>query len=187
VLFGGRKHGWSLRHKKSRTFCTLIPEKNRLVLLIVFGTDERTKVEAIRASPSLDTQEKYDEATTYNDGKRLLLTVNTDRVVKDVMLLAVKRQPKKSNNVQKTPSAEGLLEKRRRCVSPIRELSDASNLRERFHAWDTGESGETDTKKTGTEQAVQGAIDGVMTCWQRHAVGQKTGTGFFRADDIVRT
>ncbi len=134
------------------------------MLLIVFGTDERTKVEAIRASPSLDTQEKYDEATTYNDGKRLLLTVNTDRVVKDVMLLAVKRQPKKSNNVQKTPSAEGLLEKRRRCVSPIRELSDASNLRERFHAWDTGESGETDTKKTGTEQAVQGAIDGVMTC-----------------------
>ena len=51
-LFGGKKHGWSLRYKKSRSFCTLIPEKDRFTLLIVFGAKERTKVETIRDSLS---------------------------------------------------------------------------------------------------------------------------------------
>lgn len=50
-LFGGKKHGWSLRYKKSRSFCTLIPEKDRFALLIVFGAEERARVEALRESP----------------------------------------------------------------------------------------------------------------------------------------
>src|SRR4030043_2080716 len=40
-LYGGKKHGWGLRFKKSKSFCTLIPERNRLVVLIVFGSEER--------------------------------------------------------------------------------------------------------------------------------------------------
>ena len=36
-LFGGKKHGWGLRFKKSKSFCTLIPERGRLVVLIVLG------------------------------------------------------------------------------------------------------------------------------------------------------
>lgn len=76
----------------------MIPEKNRFALLIVFGAEERTKVEAIRDCLSQDTQKKYDEATTYHDGKWLVLTVNTDKVVEDVRrLLAVKRRPKNDN------------------------------------------------------------------------------------------
>jgi hypothetical protein len=94
-LYGGRKHGWSLRYKKNKSFCTLIPEKNHLALLIVFGAEERAKVEYIRNSLSQHTQKKYDEARTYHDGKWLLLTVDSDRIVEDVMrLLAVKRRPK---------------------------------------------------------------------------------------------
>jgi Protein of unknown function (DUF3788) len=46
-LFGGQKYGWSLRFKKSKSFCTLIPERGRLKVLLVFGRDEREKVEAI--------------------------------------------------------------------------------------------------------------------------------------------
>ncbi len=93
-LYGGKKHGWSLRYKKNKSFCTLIPEKNRFVLLIVFGTAEREKVEAIRDSLTKKTQKEYDHATTYHDGKWLLLEIDTDRVVKDVMLLlAAKRRP----------------------------------------------------------------------------------------------
>ena len=38
-LYGGKKHGWSLRYKKNKSFCTLIPEKNRFSLLIVFGAE----------------------------------------------------------------------------------------------------------------------------------------------------
>jgi len=98
-LFGGKKHGWSLRYKKGKSFCTLIPEKNRFSLLIVFGAGERAKVEAMRDSLSQHTQKEYDEATTYHDGKWLILTIDTDEVLKDVMqLLAVKRKPKNGNS-----------------------------------------------------------------------------------------
>ena len=31
----------ALRFKKSKSFCSLIPEKNNLKILIVFGTEER--------------------------------------------------------------------------------------------------------------------------------------------------
>jgi hypothetical protein len=94
-LFGGRKHGWSLRYKKGKSFCTLIPEKNRFALLIVFGAEERAKVEAMRDSLTQPTQKNYDEATTYHDGKWLLLAIDTDEAAEDVMrLLAVKRRPK---------------------------------------------------------------------------------------------
>jgi len=68
-------------------------------LLIVFGAEERAKVEAMRDSLSQPTQKKYDEATTYHDGKWLILTVDTNEVVEDVMqLLAVKRKPKNDNS-----------------------------------------------------------------------------------------
>jgi hypothetical protein len=97
-LFGGQKHGWSLRYKKNKSFCTLIPEKNRFAMLIVFGAEERAKVEAIRDRLSEQTQKEYDNATTYHDGKWVHLTVDNDTVVNDVKrLLAVKRRPKNSN------------------------------------------------------------------------------------------
>lgn len=57
-LFGGKKHGWSLRYKKSKSFCTLIPEKNHFALLIVFGTEERAKVETMRDSLSQHTHKR---------------------------------------------------------------------------------------------------------------------------------
>ena len=95
-LFGGKKHGWSLRYKKSKSFCTLIPQKNCFLLLIVFGADERSKMETLRHELSGRTRKSYDEATTYHDGKWLLLNVDDEDVVIDVeRLLAVKRRPKK--------------------------------------------------------------------------------------------
>jgi hypothetical protein len=94
-LFGGKKHGWSLRYKKSKSFCTLIPEKNRFALLIVFGAEERTKVEAMKDSLLPDARKAYDRAVTYHDGKWLLLTIDSNKVVEDaIQLLTVKRKPK---------------------------------------------------------------------------------------------
>ena len=40
-LYAGAKHGWSLRFKKSKSFCTLIPERGHARILIVFGAAER--------------------------------------------------------------------------------------------------------------------------------------------------
>jgi hypothetical protein len=96
-LFGGKKHGWGLRYKKGKSFCTLVPEKNRLLIQIVFGAEERAKVEMIRRELSLKTQEAYDSAATYHDGKWLLLPVDSESIATDVeRLLEAKRKPKKN-------------------------------------------------------------------------------------------
>ncbi len=89
-----KKHGWSVRYKKSKSFCTLIPEKGRCLLLIVFGAKERAGVETMREELSAPVQKAYDEATTYHDGKWLLLDVNSKAICADAaLLLAVKRRP----------------------------------------------------------------------------------------------
>jgi hypothetical protein len=94
-LFGGRKHGWSLRYKKSKSFCSLIPEKNQCVILIVFGADERNEVDTMRSKLSVPTREAYDSATTFHDGKWLCLRVSNPTTICDVKrLLAVKRRIK---------------------------------------------------------------------------------------------
>lgn len=94
-LYGGAKHGWSRRYKKGRSFCTLIPEKGILQVLIVFGREEREKVEARLAEFPDGLQERYRDATTYHDGKWLLLPVAKKADLLDVCrLLEIKRRPR---------------------------------------------------------------------------------------------
>ncbi len=95
-LYGGRNHGWSLRYKKSKSFCTFIAEKGRFLILIVFGAEERLKIETIRHEISSGTMRLYDGARTYHDGKWLLLDVSSETVLSDIeKLLTVKRRPVK--------------------------------------------------------------------------------------------
>jgi hypothetical protein len=94
-LFGGRKHGWSLRFKKSKSFCTLIPERGRFRLLLVFGAAEREKVEGVLRTLVSHVREDYGRSTTYHDGKWVLVTVDSAKVLSDIKrLLAVKRAPR---------------------------------------------------------------------------------------------
>ena len=91
-----RNLGWSLRFKKSKSFCTLIPEKNRLLILIVFGAKEREGTEKILPELNLEIRNKYENATTYHDGKWLLISLDNDKIFDDVKrLLIIKRNPKK--------------------------------------------------------------------------------------------
>ncbi len=94
-VYGGKKYGWGLRFKKSKSFCTLIPERGRLAALIVFGGAEREKAETILPRLSPDVRHKYAAATTYHDGKWLVLYLDNDELLDDVeKLLALKRRPK---------------------------------------------------------------------------------------------
>lgn len=93
--FGGKKHGWSLRFKKSKSFCTLIPERNRLKVQIVLGGAERQKTEMILAELHENIRREYAEATTYHDGKWLAIILNSDGLLNDIeRLLFIKRKPK---------------------------------------------------------------------------------------------
>jgi hypothetical protein len=92
--FGGKKHGWGLRFKKSKSFCTLIPEQNQLRMQIVFGGKERAQVEVILSELVSHAREDYVAATTFHDGKWLGLVVDSDEVLADVKrLLSIKRRP----------------------------------------------------------------------------------------------
>ena len=94
-LYGGKKHGWTLRYKKNKSFCTFVPEKDYFKLLIVFGAEEREKTEKILNILSVNTQKEYKKAATYHDGKWLLLTVDCVKIIEDIkILLALKRKPK---------------------------------------------------------------------------------------------
>jgi len=93
-LYGGAKHGWSLRFKKSRSFCTFVPERGSMKLLIVFGAAEREKAEAILPTLASHVRDDYHAATTYHDGKWVLIDVDGDDVLSDIeRLLLVKRRP----------------------------------------------------------------------------------------------
>lgn len=94
-LFGGKKYGWGLRFKKSKSFCTLIPQRGRVMIQIVFGAEEREKVEEILPELVSHARDDYKAATTYHDGKWLFLVVDSNKVIADVeRLLTIKRKPK---------------------------------------------------------------------------------------------
>jgi hypothetical protein len=98
-LFGGTKHGWSLRFRKSKSFCTFIPERGRFRVLLVFGAAEREKAEAILSSLASHVRQDYQQSTTYHDGKWLVTTVDSAKALKDVKrLLEVKRKPTAGKN-----------------------------------------------------------------------------------------
>ncbi len=96
-MFGGRKHGWGLRFKRARSFCTLIPERNRLVILIVLGGKERDKVETVLHEFGPGIRNEYTRAATYHDGKWLAIAVDGDEILEDIKkLLVIKRKPKRT-------------------------------------------------------------------------------------------
>lgn len=93
-LFGGARHGWSLRLKKSRSFCTLVPERGRMRVVIVFGAAEREKAQAILPDLATHVRDDYLGATTYHDGRWVIIDVDCDEVLGEVeRLLTVKRRP----------------------------------------------------------------------------------------------
>lgn len=93
--FGGKKFGWSLRYKKSKSFCNLIPERGAFKVLLVFGAEERRKVEAILPELLSHVRDDYAKATTFHDGKWVSVKIDSKRVLTDVeRLLTIKRAPR---------------------------------------------------------------------------------------------
>ncbi|CAI9417724.1 hypothetical protein ANOBCDAF_04052 [Pleomorphomonas sp. T1.2MG-36] len=90
---GGRKHGWSLRYKKSKAFCTLLPEYRAFSVVIVLGAAERDKVEARRDGLGPRLMALYDAAETFHDGKWLRIGIASDMDLGDAKALLVLKRP----------------------------------------------------------------------------------------------
>ena len=93
--YGGKQFGWALRYKKSKSFCNLIPERGRFKVLLVFGADERPKVEAVLPELGSHVRDDYSNARTFHDGRWVSAVVDSRKVLADVQrLLEVKRTPR---------------------------------------------------------------------------------------------
>ena len=80
--------------KGSKTLCSLYAKNNCVGFMIILGKDERTKFEDIRDGFSNTVCRRYDEATTYHDGKWIMFEPTNTAEFDDYMkLLAIKRKP----------------------------------------------------------------------------------------------
>ena len=93
-IYGGKKRGWSLRYKKTKAFCTLLPGYRLFSVLVVLGGAEREKFQERRYFWSPQLVKHYDEAHAYHDGKWLTVAISSADDRHEVMeLVSMKRPP----------------------------------------------------------------------------------------------
>jgi len=92
-LYGGKKRGWSLRYKKTKAFCTFLPEYRRFSAVVVLGGAEREKFEERRNVWRSQLVKLYDEAQTYPDGKFLTVAISSASDRRDVTELLIMKRP----------------------------------------------------------------------------------------------
>ena len=94
---GGKKWIYEYKFRKSgKTLCAFYFKENMLGFMIVFGKEERTKVEEIRNELSSDILETYDNAQTFHDGKWVMFNIIDNSIIEDLKkLLFIKRKPNK--------------------------------------------------------------------------------------------
>jgi hypothetical protein len=85
-----------LRYKRSKAFCTLLPEHGSFSAIVVLGTADREKVEANRQRLSPRLMHLYDESATYHDGKWLKIPVSSAEERQDVTDLLALKRPRRS-------------------------------------------------------------------------------------------
>jgi len=92
---GGKKWTYEYKYRRGgKTLCCLYAKRHCIGFMVIFGKDERIKIEAIRNTLSYAVYKKYDEAETYHDGKWVMFEPTDKSEFDDYMkLLAVKRKP----------------------------------------------------------------------------------------------
>ena len=93
---------WVYEYKYRRggkTLVTLYAKKETIGVQIIFGKDERVKVEANRENFSEEAMRIYDEAQVFHDGKWVMFFPKDDSLNQDFMkMLALKRRPNRKQN-----------------------------------------------------------------------------------------
>ena len=94
---GGKKWTYEKKLRKGgKTLCALYAKKDLIGFMIIFGKDERAKVEEIRGELSDKVLKEYDSAEIYHDGKWVMFTPDDRSKFDDYMkLLSIKRKPNK--------------------------------------------------------------------------------------------
>lgn len=92
---GGKKWTYEYKFRKGgKTLCAFYFKKNTLGFMIIFGKDERIKVEEIRNELSPNVLETYDNAETFHDGKWVMFNITDYSMLEDLKkLLFIKKKP----------------------------------------------------------------------------------------------
>lgn len=92
---GGKKWVYEYKFRKSgKTLCAFYFKEHVLGLMLIFGKDERAKVEEIRNELSHAALVAYGNAKTFHDGKWVMFDVTDSSIIGDLKkLLAIKRKP----------------------------------------------------------------------------------------------
>ena len=94
-----KKWKYEIEYRKSgKTMCGFYFCEDILDLMIIFGGEERNKLENIRTSLSEETLKYYDEAKTYHDGKWVMFEIDNISILEDIKkILLIKRKPNKKD------------------------------------------------------------------------------------------
>ena len=92
---GGKRWTYEYKYRRGgKTLCCLYAKSHCIGFMVIFGKEERAKVEAMRAALSPAVCKKYDEAETYHDGKWVMFEPTDESEFDDYRkLLAVKKRP----------------------------------------------------------------------------------------------
>lgn len=92
---GGKKWIYEYKFRKNgKTLCAFYFKENILGFMIIFGKDERTKIDGIRNELSSDVIDAYDNAQIFHDGKWVMFNITDYKISEDLKkLLFIKKQP----------------------------------------------------------------------------------------------
>ena len=95
---GGKRWTYEYKYRRGgKTLCCLYAKSHCIGFMIIFGKEEREKVEAIRSTLSPVVYKKYKEAETYHDGKWVMFEPTDQSEFDDYRkLLAIKRRPNRT-------------------------------------------------------------------------------------------
>jgi len=94
---GGKAWKYEYKYRRGgKTLCALYAKENCFGFMVILGKAEREKFESDRLEYSDNIQGIYDEATTYHDGKWLMIKIENTSLLEDIKkLLFIKRKPNK--------------------------------------------------------------------------------------------
>jgi hypothetical protein len=97
---GGKKWDYEYKYRRGgKTLCSLYARENCFGVLIIFGKDERARFEASRGKYSDAIQSIYNAATTYHDGKWIMVEMDDSLLLDELMnLLIIKKKPNKKQS-----------------------------------------------------------------------------------------
>jgi hypothetical protein len=90
------KPGWNVKYKKGgKALCTLYPESDGFIALVVLNSADMDVFEAVKSDYTDYVAELYDGCKVFNNTKWLMIRVSDDNVLEDVKKLLKLKLSKK--------------------------------------------------------------------------------------------